>query len=157
MASLEERTQRLEDIGAVRRVLLRLGESCDGPYDADTFVSLMTEDAIMDLMEMGVYRGRQAIHDFIAGLREHISFTLHYWCGFLIDIAPSGTEATATWYGMETPTIEGRAVLGGLTHDARLRKVEGRWMLTHLGQHLHFLTPYDKGWVKERTIPPIGS
>lgn len=146
--SIEDRIRTLEEIEAVRRVLAAVGATCDAPYDGAAFAGHFTEDGVMDLMEMGVYTGRAAIQEFIDGMRARVPFTMHYWDGYAIDI--DGDEATATWYGFETPNLNGTAHLGGLTHDATLKKIEGRWMVTRLGQQLHFMTPYDKGWVRQR-------
>jgi hypothetical protein len=146
--SLEDRVRTLEETEAVRRVLAAVGATCDAPYDGAAFAALFAEDGVMDLMEMGVYTGRAAIQEFIEGMRTKVSFTMHYWDGYAIDV--NGGDATATWYGFETPNLNGTAHFGGLTHDATLKKVGDRWWITRLGQNLHFMSPYDKGWVKQR-------
>ena len=113
--SIEDRIRTLEEIEAVRRVLAAVGATCDAPYDGAAFAGHFSEDGVMDLMEMGVYTGRAAIQEFIDGMRARVPFTMHYWDGYAIDI--DGDEATATWYGFETPNLNGTAHLGGLTLD----------------------------------------
>ena len=146
--SIEDRIRTLEEIEAIRRVLAAVGATCDAPYDGTAFASHFAEDGVMDLMEMGVYTGRATIREFIDSMRSQVPFTMHYWDGYAIDV--DGDTATATWYGFETPNFNGTAHFGGLTHDATLKKIDGRWMITRLGQMLHFMTPYDKGWVRQR-------
>ena len=63
--TLEERIQRLEDIGAIRRLKHRYMAYADAGYDADGIMTLMTPDAVWDGGEaFGAAGGRR-------GLRQH--------------------------------------------------------------------------------------
>ena len=149
MPTVEERVQRLEDLAAIQRLLKELVRACDEPYDADRVAAVFTEEGVMELGPLGHYEGREAIHTFIAGMSQRIPFTRHYQTGYLIEIDASGSAATGSWYGFETPTLEGRAVFGAFTYRDEYRKVGGRWLIARLTQTTHFLTPYESGWVKQ--------
>lgn len=152
MASLEERVQRLEDIEAIRRLKIRYAQYCDANYDADGIAALFTEDGVWDGGDFGVYNGREAIRAFFAGISKQITFALHYMIGHQIDIDPSGNEATGSWYLLEPATLNGRAVWIAATYNDRYRKVDGRWLYSHLKLNVAFVTPYESGWVKERVV-----
>ena len=153
MATLEERIQRLEDIKEIQALKIAYARAADDRYNADRLAALFTEDAVWDGGEkFGMHRGRQAIHDFFAPISETFTFALHYYMGPTIDIAPSGVAATGHWYMWFPATISERAIFGAATYDEQYRKVDGRWYFSHLKLTLHFFTPYESGWVKERFL-----
>jgi len=153
MPTLEERVQRLEDIEAIRRLKIRYAALCDAQYDPDGLASLFTDDAVWDGgSDFGVHQGKQAIHAFFAGVSKQITFALHFMIGHAIDIAPSGDEASGTWYLLEPATMNGRAVWIAATYNDRYRKVGGQWLFSHVKINLAFITPYETGWVKERVL-----
>ena len=149
MPRLEERLQWLEDLAAIQRMLREMLNACDEPYNAGRVAALFTEDGVMELGPLGHYEGRAAIQGAIEDVGRRIPFTRHYQCGHLIEIEASGVEAQGTWYGFETPMLDGRAVWGAFTYRDRYRKVGGRWLIAEMEQTTHFLTPYESGWVKE--------
>ena len=72
--------------------------------------------------------------------------------GEIIDVAPSGTEAKAYWYLWEPATVNGEAVFIAITYDDEYRKVNGKWLISRQTFHNQFLTPVDKGWVKQQFV-----
>ena len=102
---------------------------------------------------LGVYQGKQAIRAFFAGVSKQITFALHYMIGHAIDIAPSGYEASGTWYLCVPATMNGRAVWLAATYDDRYRKVGGQWVVLPGERELSSTTPYENGaGVQERVL-----
>lgn len=152
MATLEERVQRLEDLEAIRRLKITYARACDNNFDADTLASLFTDDGHWDGGVFGVHDGPEAIRDLYRGVRNDITFGLHYMCGDTIDIAPSGLEAGGSWYLWEFGTYKGRAVWWAMTYTDSYRKVHDVWRIATTKLHIHFFTPYESGWVKQRML-----
>lgn len=152
MPTLEERTQRLEDIEAIRRLKITYARACDANFDADTLGSLFTRDGVWDGGVFGHHEGPEAIAAFYRSMRSERTFGLHYMGGHTIDVAPSGSEATGHWYLWEFGTYWGRAVWLAMTYDDTYRKEHGIWRIASTQLHVHFLTPYESGWAQEPMI-----
>jgi len=149
MASVEERLQHLEDLEAIRRRKHGYSELVDRFASGEEYAAQFTEDGIID-GDFGPFEGRAAIAEFFGGVKDTgISFFLHYMCGERIDIAPNGTDAKAHWYLWEPATINDEAVWIAITYDDEYRKVNGEWLISRQTFHNHFVTPIDKGWVKQ--------
>ena len=149
MTTLEERVQRLEDIEAIRSMKMAYARYCDDDYRAEEIAELFTQDGVWDGGVFGVYNGRDAVRDFFANISKQITFALHYNVNHEVDIAPSGTEATGHVLFLGTHTIDGRAMFLGITYDDRYRKIDGRWYFSVMKLNVHYVTPYESGWVKE--------
>lgn len=152
MPKLEERVQRLEDIEEIRRLKVRYAQAVDAGFDVDTLMSLFTDDAVLDGGSFGVSTGSHAIREFYERNREELTFTRHFLCGSVIDIDPSGTEASGQWYLWEVGTFKGEAILTAITYDDTYRKVNDSWKFAHKKLNIAFFTPYDKGWVKQAFV-----
>ena len=148
MPTLDERLQRLEEIEAIRRLNIVYAQDCDNNYDPEALAPLFTEDAVWEMGPLGRFEGRQAIHDFSAEVSKSFTFALHYMCGHVIDIGPSGTEASGTWYVWQTATINGVPMFVAATYEDRYRKENGEWRFAHHKVNPAFMTPYEDGWVK---------
>jgi hypothetical protein len=72
--------------------------------------------------------------------------------GHAIDLAPSGHEASGTWYLWMPATLNGRAVWLAATYHDRYRKVGGQWLFSQMQVNVAFVTPYETGWVQERVV-----
>ena len=155
MATLEERVQRLEEIAAIKQLKQVYARTLDRFAPGEEFAALFTEDGILDIGPMGYYQGRAAIAEFFNGARKTFSFFLHYTDAPIIDVAPSGTEATGTWYMWEPATRNGQAVWIAITYDERYRKVDDGWRFAYSKSTYHFVTPYESGWVKQPFPPDL--
>ena len=153
MPTLDERIQRLEEIEAIRKLKIVYAQHCDNNYDPEALAPLFTEDAVWEMGPLGRFEGRQAIHDFFADVSKRFTFALHYMCGPVIDLDPSGTEASGTWYIWETATIDGVAMFVAATYEDRYRKEDGVWKFSRVKVNPAFMTPYEDGWVK-KPFPP---
>jgi hypothetical protein len=153
---LEERVGRLEDLEAIKNLKHQYARYCDSGYDANGFASLFVEDGIWDSNAFGVYRGRDEIFDFIAGLREEILWALHYMVNPIIDIADDGLSARGTWILLEPATMGGLdgsserdAVVITANYEDEFVKVDGEWRFKKVKAHFHQVSNLDQGWVKQ--------
>ena len=149
MASIEQEVQRLKDIEEIRALKTRYAELCDDNYNPDGLAALFTEDAIWHGPPMGTFHGPKEIREFFAGVSAHLTFALHMTMCHRIEIGPSGTDAIGHWYTWTPATMDGRAVFIAATYDDEYKKVNGAWLFHRVNAHIHFLTPYEAGWVKE--------
>ena len=150
MATVEERIQRLEDHEEIRRLKIEYARVVDRFGSGDEYAALFTEDAVIDAGAVGgVLTGRAAIRDFFNGIRNTLTFFVHYMMGETIDILPSGTYAVGHWYLWEPATYNGQAVWIAITYDDEYKKVNGQWRCSFSRLNFHFMTPYDQGWVKK--------
>ena len=155
MTDLEERVQRLEDIAAIQQLKLAYadcissGLSGEGEFPRERFKNLFLPDAIWEANHYGQIEGNDAITDFYAKVGPKVSFVLQYQIGHTVEVAPSGTEATGQCYVWEPSSMAGRAIFSAGTYEERYRKVSDQWLFERVSVYIHFMTPYEDGWVKK--------
>jgi hypothetical protein len=154
MSSVEARLQRLEDIEEIRRLKLRYARRCDDHYDPDGLAALFTEDAIWDAGELGVFTGRDAIRAYWATSSERIPFAIHFISNHVVDIGPSGVDASGTAYLWEPLTFGEQAMWSAVVYTEAYRKIDGQWFFARMELETAFLTPYEQGWAKQRFVIP---
>ena len=152
MPTLEERIQRLEDLEEIRRLKITYARYADDRVPGAQYASLFTEDGVVDAEPLGTAKGRAEIAQFAEDAKKALTFYLHYMMGQTIDIAPSGTEATGHWYLWEAATAGDEAVWIAITYNDEYKNVDGKWLFSYSKLNFHFITPFDKGWVKQRMI-----
>ena len=113
------------------------------------FKNLFLPDAIWEANHYGQIEGNDAIADFYAKVGPKVSFVLQYQIGHTVEVAPSGTEATGQCYVWEPSSMAGRAIFSAGTYEERYRKVSGQWLFERVSVYIHFMTPYEDGWVKK--------
>lgn len=155
MTTLEETVQRLEETVAIHELKYEYGRLIDEGLAAgegfpqQALLDQFTEDAIWEANVHGRFEGRQAFGEFLAGVSESVSFSLHYMMNPTIRVEPPFTAATGRWLSFETLTIDGGAVWLATDYDDVYTKESGRWQFRHVTAEIFFMTPYEKGWVKE--------
>ena len=154
MTTLEQEVQRLKDIEEIRLLKTRYAELCDDHYNPDGLAALFTEDAVWDGSPMGRFVGREQIREFYAGVSARIPFALHMTMCHRIEIAPSGSEASGHWYTWTPAILHGRAVFMASNHSDEYKKAGGKWLIHRVKSTIHFITPYESGWVKEPFLKP---
>ena len=96
---LAARLGRLEDEAAIVRLKARYARYCDDGYDAEGIAGLFVPDGVWDGGELfGRAEGTDAIRAHFAGASARIPWALHFTLNPLIDVAPDGATATASWY-----------------------------------------------------------
>jgi hypothetical protein len=151
--TLEQRVLLLEEINAIDRLKQEYARTLDRYDTGEAFAALFTPDGVLDIGPMGRYEGRDAIAGFFNGVRDTLSFFLHYTMAHAVDVDLEANTARGTWYMWEPATRNDEAYLVAITYDDEFRKVGGRWLFTLSRSTYHFMCPYDKGWVEQR-LPP---
>ena len=135
---LAARIRRLEDIEAIKWMIVRYAQGADQHNNVDIMLPLFADDAVWDAGErFGRYEGKQAIYEFLKSSGSFIGWTLHYMVSPAIKIAEDGKTAQAFWYLWETAnmpsaqTQESEAMWIGGTYDTELAKENGEWKLRH--------------------------
>ena len=78
-SDLATRVQRLEDIEAIKWMIVRYAQGADQHNNVDIMLPLFADDAVWDAGErFGRYEGKQAIYEFLKGSGSFIGWTLHY-------------------------------------------------------------------------------
>jgi hypothetical protein len=154
---LAARIRRLEDIEAIKWMIVRYAQGADQHNNVDIMLPLFADDAVWDAGErFGRYEGKQAIYEFLKGSGSFIGWTLHYMVSPAIKIAEDGKTAQAFWYLWETAnmpsaqTQESEAMWIGGTYDTELAKENGEWKFTKVNLRVKLLAPYTEGWAKKQ-------
>jgi hypothetical protein len=157
LRELEARIRRLEDIQAIKNLLVRYARASDKHNDPDLMLPLFTEDGALDVgSDYGRYQGHDTLRAFFLETPKIISWSLHYMVSPSIEIAEDGRSATAFWYlwelaNMPYPKGTGEeAVWIGGTYDSDLVKQDdGSWLFKEIRLKMELMSPYSEGWVKK--------
>ncbi|MCC5907652.1 MAG: nuclear transport factor 2 family protein [Balneolaceae bacterium] len=120
--------------------------------EVDSVMETFTEDAVMNTGAFGNAEGRDAIREMLEELlAEELHFTRHMVHMPLIEI--DGDKAIGKWY-LDCPSIagNGEAVWTQGTYKHTFRRKNGEWKIDKFTFEASYVTPYDKGWAKERFI-----
>ena len=164
---LLKRLERLEAMEEIRHLKQNTAQAADPQMDIDMFVSLYTEDGIMEFTNWDtVLHG----HDEIRAFLEVNPFTWMFHCllPVRIEVADDCRSATARWYLFEAATVhnsrtgEYDPVWVAGYYDDKMVKIDGEWKLTHTSLTQEILCSYQKGWGKQRVsmdedwLKPVG-
>lgn len=151
--SLEERISRLEDIEAIKTVIVRFARGADAGCDPALLRPLFTDDALFEVGDLATYRGGDEIVRLMhANNKTGFYWTLHYLISPDIELAADGRSARVFYYLWEpaaTPRPDGpdQAYWIGGWYDAVMEKADdGRWRYRHLKLTLKLMSPYAEGW-----------
>jgi len=155
---LAARVQRLEDIEAIKLLVVRYAQGADRGNDTDIMIPLFADDGVWDGGErFGVYTGKEAIRQFLSESGAFIGWTLHYMVSPAVEVDPHGKTAKAFWYLWETATMpnqetgEDDAFWIGGTYESELTKQhDGAWKFARVALTLKLLSPYKEGWAKKQ-------
>lgn len=156
LESLAKRVQRLEDIEAIKYLLIRYAQGSDKKNDPDIMVPLFTEDGVFDIGSgYGTYVGHDVIRKFLEGAPNIINWSLHYMISPLIEVADDGQTANVFCYLWEIanmPNSKGElepVLIGGTYHNDAVKLPNGEWRLSVVRLRMEIMSPYYEGWVKK--------
>lgn len=154
--SVEARLQRLEDVNEIQRLKSKYTLACDDNYNPDAICALFTDDGLWSMNVFGHHEGKADIHAFFSSVSSQIVWSLHTAATPSIEISDDGTTAAGTWYLLCPATVvqddnpgQKQAVLITGNYQDRFRKVDGHWYFTAITAHLHQISDWDKGWVRQ--------
>jgi len=107
--------------------------------DAQSYAATFTEDGVLDY-GAGQLKGRQAIHDMVAGFRERAA-TLqpgegppkgrHSITSMVIDVQGDRATSVAYWFLMGNDNPERKTQLESFGHyEDELVKIDGQWLFS---------------------------
>lgn len=149
---LERRIARLEDIEAIKKVIVRFARGADHGCDPAILRPLFTDDAVFDVGQLARYEtGDDIVRRMHANNKTGFHWTLHYLISPEITVATDGKTADAFYYLWEpaaTPR-DGEADqaywIGGW-YEATLVKEDNDWKYSHLVLTLKLMSPRGEGW-----------
>ncbi len=158
---LAARVQRLEDVEAIKLLVVRYAQGADRGNDPDIMLPLFADAAVWDGGErFGVYAGKEAIRQFLAESGAFIGWTLHYMVSPAVEVDPGGQTAKAFWYLWETANMPSQKTghepgeddafwIGGTYESELAKQTDGTWKFTRVALNLKLLTSYAEGWAKK--------
>ncbi|MFT5134385.1 MAG: hypothetical protein ACI9SC_002864 [Gammaproteobacteria bacterium] len=155
MDAILKRLERLEAIEEIKNLKQGSAIAADPSMDIDKFLSLYTEDGIMEIVNWGtVLNGHAEIRAFL----EVNPFTWMFHCllPITIEVAEDCQSASARWYLFEAATVfnskssEYDPVWVAGAYDDTMIKINGDWKLTRTALTQEILCTYQEGWGKTR-------
>lgn len=73
-----------------------------GPFPQPELLDQFVDDAVWEANYHGRFEGKEAIREFLAGVRGQVTFSLHFMMNPVIRIGDAGTDASARWLSFET-------------------------------------------------------
>ncbi len=148
--------QRVEDINDIARIVRAYGYYLDKGFWAEA-AGLFAEDGALEVGVDGVYRGRDRIHEAIAGYNRGIAgaepglpfgqFNHHMQLQPVVTIAPDGMTAKARsreWALLGQ--YEDFAAWSTAVMETDFRKENGVWKIAYRRIFTEFEAPYQGGW-----------
>jgi len=155
-ASLEARITRLEDIEAIKSMVVTYARGADRKNDPEILAPLYTEDAVWEAEGFGRHEGIAAISTAMVDVaRETILWSLHYMVSPEVKIATDGQSAECFWYLWELAKMPGGdgkpedTVIGGWYETTLIKTAEG-WRFNHVKLCLKLISPAHREW---KTLP----
>jgi len=152
LEELEKRVQTLEDLEEIKRLKVRYAKYLDNNINVEKLGELFTDDAVWGSEAWGLFRGKEAIKKYFAGVPKHMAFSCHRIVA--PDITVEGNKAHGTWYGMNTGILRnGKGFWSSCLYIDEYRKVDGKWLMSKVELSYFYRSPYEGGWAKERNMP----
>ena len=154
---LEAKVRTLEDIDEIRKVMAKYTYTMD-KWLPDRVMTCFAKECSADFGDVGICKNRAEVEDFF---RNRIGKTFIEFChqisNEIIEVKDE-KNATGRWYLHEACILQKTKNAAWLQclYDIFFTKEDGHWLLKHVAcREAHFISDYDKGWVKERfTISP---
>ena len=156
-AELEARIDRLESLEAIRRLKHSYCKACDNGYDAAAIAALFWEDGVWDAgPAFGRFVGPEAIAGFFAEVSSQIVWARHLVTNEILDVEAGADLASGEFQIIQPCTFAGdegpRAawLIGRYTESYARRN--GEWRYLSLRADIEFITPYELGWHKAKSL-----
>jgi len=121
-----------------------------------------TPGVAIELEDGGLYEGLAGIQKVFGGIlseKRHNTpgfMGLHMTVNPVIEINKAGTSARGVWYSHGSVSLSREGELTAFwclgRYDMEYVKEGGHWKFLKLAYRITYMTPYEKGWIKE----PIG-
>lgn len=146
MDSLHERLRKLEIVNEIRARMAVQTRLQDVPYALEA-LEAYSSDSVMDLRQLGSYRGPDEKQEFYKKGNKGVTFQLHYKYGRLFDVDPRNATASGSYVFLELPVKNGAASFNIIRGEMTFKRENGDWKLGYWDQRLAGV-PYEKGWTE---------
>lgn len=153
LTSLDKRFRRLEALRAIDDLIADLGRAFDAGPSAQALRPLFTPDAVFVIDRYGVFAGREAIAEGVAGNADTgFCWTLHFLVSPKVTLADDVGGASVDFYLWEVATsASGRAYWIGGRYLAEVRLDAERWQFSRLELQADLISHYPEGWNEKPT------
>ena len=149
--SLEDRIQALEDREAIKDLIYQYAYAVQ-QGKIEVFLTLFTDDAVLEYGAMGFYEGTAGLERFFRDVC--LSPVLTFACPLLHNhlIKPDGEKASGIC------TLEIRAVYHGESYVAAGRyedeyvKKDGTWKFKRRAFEVYYMVPHSEGWAQDDAL-----
>ena len=148
--SIETRLRRVEAAEQIRLLKAEYCDLCDAGYPAEALCSLFTEDGVWDGGEMGVFEGRDALHEFFSNMPNLMSFAIHHVTNSAVEVNEDATSALGRWYLLQTATLKekNQAVWLAAQYIDQIVYTDDKWLFHRVTLKSRFYTTHEAGWAK---------
>ena len=145
-----EKIQWLFDVEQIKQLKHRYGAFCDEHYNPEGIASLFTPEGVWDGGPFGRAEGREVIRLFFKEVSKQVSFANHYVCNPIIEI--EGDAASGRWDLWQPMVMAPEPATLWLVAKYREQYVraEDGWLFKRLDLDVKALSPYEKGFGKQR-------
>ena len=157
LEKIDGRLQRVEDIEAIKKLIVDYARGADHGNDPEMLTPLFTEDAVWEAKGFGSWVGRDKAIAFLKAIAgEKVWWSLHFMISPKIELAADGQSATLLWYLWEPATMPDEQTKQAEPHwitgiyDAEVVKVDGSWLFKRITSGMNMISPAKDGWVKTR-------
>lgn len=139
----------------------RYMELCDKGYPPKPLAKLFVDDGVWTSPTFGTYVGKEQIEGFFAGISSRFVFAAHLALNPIIDVSPSGTEATGRWRCL-MPFTENdgdrntaRWILGD--YDEAYVRQGDQWLFRKVDFFVNFNVPHQSDWASSAIVRPTSA
>jgi len=147
MASIEARTQRLEDIEEIRRLRMRYHYFIN-EQKWDQFTTIFTEDALVDFGFVSQARGSEEIRELFLRIPRNLPLVKQFIHNHMVDV--DGDQATGLSYLDARYAQDGESVMVAAKFEEKYRRTPAGWKISEMVLELYFSAPLSKGWAGEQ-------
>ena len=156
LQQLAASVRRLEDIEAIKVLKHKYGRAADPTMKPDDMCALFVDDAVIDIERFGRFDGMQEIRAFME--QNPFAWMFHCMVPQIVEVDDDGKHGRIAAYLWELATMPGGdggddvPLWAAGVYDDEVMKVDGEWKFKTVNLRLEVLSPYDKGWVKQRFV-----
>lgn len=156
---IDRRLSRLEDVEAIKRLIVDYARGADHGNDPAMLAPLFTEDAVWEAKGFGRWEGRDKVVAFLKAVAgDRVWWSLHFMISPKIDVAADGRSARLIWYLWEPATLRDEEtgdpepywITGVYESDAV--RTEAGWKFKRIFSGMNVISPAKEGWVKQRFL-----
>jgi len=127
--------------------------------DIPSLFAQKTPGVTVEIEDSGIYEGLDGVNKIFCGIlseRKHMApgfLGVHMTVNPILEFNKEGTRAKGLWHSPGSVTLRLNEQLTAFwclgKYDMEYVKEDGRWKFLKFAYRLTYMTPYEKGWIKE--------